>query len=132
MKRILVIDNDPDILYTVDLILKQMTIHVMTAENANDVQTSISTFKPDLILLDILLGGVDGRLICQDIKLKEQSPLVILFSANAHLLQTYQDYEADGFIAKPFDIKDFSNKISNYLFKLPAKNFAQSHNEYGY
>jgi len=123
MKRILVIDNDPDILYAVDFILKQMNLEVMTTENASDVQTDINDFKPNLILLDILLGGVDGRLICQDIKLKNRSPLVILFSANEKLLKTYLDYDADGYIAKPFDIKDFSNKITNHLSKTPSKIF---------
>ncbi len=123
MSRILVIDNDPDILYTVEIILKQINLEVMTVNNANDVQADISAFKPDLILLDILLGGVDGRLICQDIKSKNKAPLVILFSANENLLQTYLDYDADGYIAKPFDIKDFSNKIINYLSKTPSKTF---------
>lgn len=122
MKRILVIDNDADILYTVEFILRQMNIQVMTVDNVNDIHADIAAFKPDLILLDILLGGVDGRLICQDIKLKNKSPLVILFSANERLLSTYLDYDADGYIAKPFDIKDFSNKIINYLSKTPVKN----------
>lgn len=122
MKRILVIDNDADILYTVEFILRQMNIQVMSVDNVNDIHADIAAFKPDLILLDILLGGVDGRLICQDIKLKNKSPLVILFSANERLLSTYLDYDADGYIAKPFDIKDFSNKIINYLSKTPVKN----------
>ena len=122
MKRILVIDNDPDILYAVEFILKQMNLEVMSIDNANDVLADITMFKPDLILLDILLGGVDGRLICQDIKFKNKAPLVILFSANEKLLRTYLDYDADGYIAKPFDIKDFSNKIINYLSKTPSKN----------
>jgi DNA-binding response OmpR family regulator len=123
MKRILVIDNDPDILNAVDIILKQMNLEVMTVDNANDLQADLSAFKPDLILLDILLGGVDGRFICQDIKLKNKPPLVILFSANGNLLRTYLDFDADGYIAKPFDIKDFSNKIINYLSKTPSKTF---------
>lgn len=123
MKRILVVDNDPDILYTVEFILRQMNLQVMTVDNANDINADISAFNPDLILLDILLGGVDGRLICQDIKLKNKPPHVILFSANGKLLETYSDYDADGYIAKPFDIKDFSNKIINYLSKTQVKNF---------
>ena len=45
------------------------------------------------------------------------SPLVILFSANDILLRTYKDYEADGYIAKPFDITDFGNMINDYFKK---------------
>lgn len=126
MKKILVVDNDPDILYAVNLILTQANFKVMTLQHANNIHYEINLFKPDLILLDILLDDADGRLICRDIKSKQHPPVVILFSANDILLQTYKDYEADGRIAKPFDIKDICNEITSYLFVKRSAIISQS------
>ncbi len=117
MKKILVVDNEPGILLAIHIILNEMNFSVKTLQSSTYINAEINLFNPDLILLDILLGDADGRVICRNIKAQPYSPLVILFSANDILLRTYKDYEADGYIAKPFDITDFGNMINDYFKK---------------
>ena len=73
-------------------------------------------YKPDIILLDVALGGQDGRLLCKQIKTGEKTSHIpiILFSANHGIVETFTDYLADDFIAKPFEIVNLINKLQTY------------------
>lgn len=114
MKKILVVDNDPDMLNIVDLMLTRHNFIVKTTTKWQIIAKTIKAFIPDLILIDIDLGGADGGEICSKLKKsKETQHLpVILFSA---LMP--EDYlkacNAQGFLNKPFETSDLLNIISH-------------------
>ena len=68
MKKILVVDNDPDMLNLVDLMLTHNHFIVKTTSKWQEILKTIKTFIPDLLLLDIDLGGADGGEICKKLK----------------------------------------------------------------
>jgi len=72
---------------------------------------------PDLILLDVMLAGLDGREICKKIKSTESTKNipVIMVSATPAVNQTVRDFGANDFVAKPFDIFQLLNKIEHQL-----------------
>ncbi len=68
MKRILVVDDDIDILCVVQLVLDSNGFEVVAISDWQQIYGQIEEFKPDLILLDVSLGTQDGRNICKQLK----------------------------------------------------------------
>lgn len=117
MNKILVVDDDPDVLTLVETIL---TIHHFKVEGIlrwEDIDNRLSDSQPDLILLDISLPGADGRDICKRIKqAKETQHLpVILFSANVRMESDLESCHAQDFVAKPFELSHLVQTIKLHL-----------------
>ncbi len=117
MKRILIIDDDHEVLNAVSFLLIIHGYTVDTISSVNTINEKIDFFKPDLILLDIALHGEDGRIICRRLKNHNvyKSIRLILFSANYSARVNYRDFGADDFIEKPFEIEQLLDKI-NFKF----------------
>jgi DNA-binding response OmpR family regulator len=105
MSNILVVDDDKDILNVVEILLSMSGFKVVALARGQEVYDNIAQSKPDLILLDINLGDIDGRDICKKIKDNhdtEDIPIV-MFSANHNMRNNLCPCNSDGFIEKPFD-----------------------------
>jgi DNA-binding response OmpR family regulator len=117
MKKILVVDDDVDILSLVQMTLAMYDFAVEAISRWEDIDNSIVNFDPDLILLDVSLVGADGRDICKRIKQSEETQHipVILFSANAEFGNNIQACQAEAFIAKPYELSHLLQTIRFYL-----------------
>ena len=124
MKRILVVDDDIDILTVVQLVLESNGFEVAAISNWQQIYPRIDDFKPDLILLDVSLGTQDGRNICKQLKSdnKTKNISVILFSANHKVEKSVSECLADSFISKPFDINNLIEGINNQLMETNGFN----------
>lgn len=124
MKKILVVDDDIDILTVVQLVLESNGFDVMAISNWQYIYSKIDSFKPDLILLDVSLGTQDGRNICKQLKSSPQTKhiSIILFSANHNVEKSIEECLADSFISKPFDINDLIQGINNELMETNGFN----------
>lgn len=104
--KILVIDDDQGILDAMDAVLKLEGYEVMTATGP-EIVPNIPKLKPNLIILDVLLSGADGREIAA--KLKKSAATrkipIILFSANQNMEKQFEGSGADAFLEKPFEVK---------------------------
>jgi DNA-binding response OmpR family regulator len=106
--RILVVDDDPDILDAVRFTLEDEGYVVTTtekgeyAENLHDGNGGL----PDVILLDVLLSGKDGRTICRNLKSRADTKHIpiIMISAHPDARESSSAVGADAFLAKPWDI----------------------------
>lgn len=115
-KKILVVDDDNDILFVLKLMLEMNGYDVEVSAEAGKILTPGSPL-PDLLLLDIWMGNYDGREICQQVKndaATKQLP-VILLSASRDIEESAKDAGADDFLAKPFEQKDLLEKIRKYI-----------------
>lgn len=122
MNRILVVDDNNDILQIVKIILENNGFEVLVTPNGEETYSKTDTFHPHLILMDVFLSaGIDGREICKT--LKSNTPTkdipVILFSAQIKMDDAFVKWGADDFIAKPFEVKELISKIKSHL---PASN----------
>jgi DNA-binding response OmpR family regulator len=117
MKRILVVDDDMDILSLVKITLTMNGFNTEILSRWEAIDSSIEKFKPDLILLDVSLGGADGREICRRLKASEttQHIPVILFSANIEMGKSIEYCNAQAFISKPYDLDYFLKTINSNL-----------------
>lgn len=117
MHKILVIDDDPDMITVIKMALKRNGYDVASAAHEAQAYEQIDAFRPDLILLDVLLSGSDGRHICKHLKSREDSKdiPVIVFSGHPSAQKNIKDYGADDFLAKPFHESELLGKVKNYL-----------------
>ena len=118
MRRILAVDDDKDILFVLQFILEDSGYTVETLADGQKLFEKIDSFKPDLILLDVMLGNADGRILCSDVKtnLSTHNIRVILISAS-HAIDDVQPNlnKPDDFVAKPFDMSELLNCIEKQL-----------------
>ncbi len=117
MKKILVLDDDTDILYVVDLLLTHYNFVVHTTNRWSVISRVIKDFSPDLMIIDIDLNGADGCEICKHLKLlKENEKLPIILYSIHHMPNDYvKECNANGFISKPFKPIDLINIINQNL-----------------
>ncbi len=117
MKRILVVDDDRDILNILKLILKMNGFEVIVTPNGEEALPKSVSYSPQLVLLDVFLSGTDGRDICNLLKgnPKTKNIPVVMFSAHSNLQDVLKICNADDFIAKPFNINDLVAKINEHL-----------------
>jgi len=123
MSRILAVDDDQDILEVLQLILEDSGYQVETLSDGHQLFDKINKKHPDLILMDIMLNGLDGRDLCKNVKLNDrtQSIPVIMISASHNVSDVLkQDCAPDDFLAKPFDIHILLNKIQRQLAAWPC------------
>lgn len=116
--KILVIDDDTDLLEVTKSLLTKKGFEVATHTNWEDALKQIETFEPQLILLDVFLNGVDGLDICRQLKSMPHTKHipVLIFSAYPQVAErVIYEYEADDFIAKPFEINDLITKMHSIL-----------------
>ncbi len=117
MSRILVVDDDTDILSVMKILLTMKGFEVEVTSKGENAIPKTESFKPDLILLDVLISGHDGRNICKELKSKKETGHipVIMFSAHPGAAASIADYGADDFIAKPFDVNNLMKKVNAQL-----------------
>src|SRR5476649_2702880 len=115
-KKILVVDDDPDILEGISIILETEGFTVDTTSEAEKTYERIEKFNPDLILLDVLMSGSDGRTICKNLKSKANTKKipVIMISADPSAKSGSLLAGANEFISKPFDIDDLIKAIRKF------------------
>ena len=106
MKKIMIVDNDEGI----DDVLKYEWLEkgyvVKTVNVHRDILATIYKDKPDVILLEATISGVDGRQICLQLKQTHIADgiCIILFSDDASLIAEYDTWMADGVLGRPFQI----------------------------
>ncbi len=122
MKRILIYDDDIEILFLCNAILGDKDYHVKTLSECGNILEDVSEFKPDLILMDLwipVIGGEKAITILKENKATYDIP-VLLFSANSDISEICEKIKANGYIEKPFDISVLKNTIEKHLTQQTA------------
>ena len=116
-KRLLVVDDEQDILEFLKVILEEEGYTVDTRDKHEYLEKLNNDILPDLIILDMLLSGKDGREIVTYLKMQENTKHipVIMFSAHPNAQAMTRNAGADDFVAKPFEIDLLLNKIAKHL-----------------
>ncbi len=117
MNRVLIVDDNYDILWVVEVILKRYGFDVMTTLKGEEVLSKTKKFLPQLILLDVFLSGVDGIDVCNTLKSTPETKdiPVIMISAHTNFKEVKKFCKADDFIAKPFDANELVRKINHFI-----------------
>ena len=119
MKRVLIVDNDPDVLDIMQEALTYEGLHVTCVDEANNIFQLIEIHRPDLLMIDYLLNGINGGEICHQLKENPETQHlpVIIMSAYPRVMLSLGTYNSDDFIAKPFDLNDMVSRIKKLTDK---------------
>lgn len=124
-KKVLIVDDDANILEVLKSGLEMLGYSVDTADNPPKARMLIQQERPDIILMDVSLPGTDGISFCRDIRRApetEDIPIIIVTAFSD--TSTYNDamlFGASDFIAKPFEMMDVKKKLEDSLARADAK-----------
>ena len=115
MKKIFVVDDERSILEAIEFMLVEEGYMVKTSVKGSDL-LRLNGDLPDIIILDVLLSGEDGREIARKLKMqnKTKNIPIVMVSAHPNAKESVVACGADVFIPKPFDIDDLLNTIKKY------------------
>ncbi|HDG97415.1 MAG: response regulator [Deltaproteobacteria bacterium] len=123
-KYILVVDDDPDLVETVAMMLESKGCEVGRAYDGVEGEESIKQRRPDLIILDVMMPRKDGYVLCAELKANEETkdiPVVLLTAVGEAVPTTRYSHadgmstEADDYIAKPIDTETLWEIVNSLL-----------------
>ncbi len=120
MHHILIIDDNEDILFMLKAMLEMKGYLITPKDSPENIELFIEKSLPDLILMDMLLSGADGREVCRNIKMNQaiaHIPIIMISAlpdANISCVEAGTDY----FLGKPFEMIDLFDTVEKALFPI--------------
>jgi len=119
--RVIVIDDEADILQLIRLKLSKARFNVSTASNGEEGIEKVLREKPDVVIVDILMPGKDGYQVVSEVKakLREDSPVIIMLTSKTEDADMVKGLSmgADDYITKPFSPRELIERINVALIK---------------
>ncbi|MET3977962.1 DNA-binding NtrC family response regulator [Mucilaginibacter sp. UYP25] len=118
-KKIIIFDDDEDILSICSYILEEQGWEVHTFTDCNDITEKVSGISPDVILMDNWIPDAGGIIATQTLKKDEvlKNIPVVYFSANSDIQLLADHAGAETYLAKPFDLEELEKVINLVLIK---------------
>jgi DNA-binding response OmpR family regulator len=117
--KILIVDDEPSIVVPIQFLMEQNGYTVAVAYNGKDAMDNVATFRPDLIILDLMLPGMDGFEVCQRVRgNRDWSHIkIIIVTAMGREANMAKGMAlgADAYIIKPFSNADMVFKVKSLL-----------------
>ncbi len=118
-KKILVVDDDPYILMSLEFLMKKNGFDVMVARNGTEALEIVEKQVPDIVLLDIMMPDVDGYAICKHIKSskKLKDAKVVFMSAKSKETDIQKGYDlgASLYVTKPFSTRQLLKQVQDLI-----------------
>lgn len=116
-KTILIGEDDVDIAELLEILLKAEGFQTITCLDGKAAEEKLLKFLPDLIIMDLHLPKLDGASLIKKLKGEERTSAipVIIVSAQNRLMDIAKRVKADGFLPKPFDIKDVLSAVRKFI-----------------
>ena len=120
-QRILIVDDDENIAELVSLYLAKECFDTMMVHDGERALIAFDTYKPNLVLLDLMLPGIDGYQVCREIPTRSNTPIIML-SAKGEVFDKVLGLElgADDYMIKPFDSKELVARVKAVLRRYQA------------
>lgn len=116
---ILVADDEPNIVLSLEFLLKQAGFRVRTVSDGEAALAAIAQEPPDLVLLDVMIPGRDGFAVCQEIRGNPawQNIRIMMLTAKGGEVQREKGLSlgADEYVTKPFSTRDLVERIRRML-----------------
>ena len=123
-QRILIVDDDANIAELISLYLMKECYETMIVGDGEEALKRFPEFKPNLVLLDLMLPGMDGYQVCRELRSSSQVPIIML-SAKGEIFDKVLGLElgADDYMIKPFDsnLTNYSVIYKGHSIEMPPK-----------
>src|SRR5574344_2192107 len=121
MKKVLIVDDEPDLVETLKFVLETAGFECYTSYNGEDGLNLAREILPDLIILDVMMPKINGFKICRllkyDSKYKNIPILMVTARSQEEDKLIGEETGVDEYITKPFDLDALVEKVKNYLNK---------------
>ncbi|RDY58817.1 response regulator transcription factor [Flagellimonas nanhaiensis] len=113
MKKVLIVEDDLEIISLLEIHLKDLGCQVSTADRGDVGLQKVIDEKPDLIILDVMLPGMDGIEVCQKIRAKNILSPIMMLTARSEEIDKVLGLEvgADDYLTKPFSVREFIARV---------------------
>jgi len=120
-QRILIVDDDANIAELISLYLMKECYETKIVGDGESALREFPVFKPNLVLLDLMLPGIDGYQVCRELRISSQVPIIML-SAKGEIFDKVLGLElgADDYMIKPFDSKELVARVKAVLRRYQA------------
>ncbi len=117
MKKILIVDDDKDVLEAMQLLLTEAGYKSCAVLQVGEMFACLKESLPDLIVLDVLLSGQDGRMVARQLRKRRDTRgiPIIMVSAHPSAAQSAISCGANDFVAKPFEVDELISKVSKHM-----------------
>ena len=115
-QRVMIVDDDLSIAELISLYLMKECYDTLTVEDGEEALRQFPVYRPDIILLDLMLPGIDGYQVCRQLRMDSDVPIIML-SAKGEVFDKVLGLElgADDYIIKPFDSKELVARVKAVL-----------------
>lgn len=115
-QKILIVDDDENIAELISLYLTKECFETKIVYDGESALTEITSFKPNLIILDLMLPGIDGYQVCREVRKNNNVPIIML-SAKGETFDKVLGLElgADDYMIKPFETKELIARVKAVL-----------------
>jgi len=121
-KRILVVDDDAKTVELVKLYLSRDGYKVLTAYDGIEALRLARESRPDLVVLDLMLPGLDGLQVCRTLRRESDVPIIMLTAMTSEQDRLIGlDLGADDYVTKPFSPKELAARVRAVLRRLPEE-----------
>ena len=120
-QKIMIVDDDNNIAELVSLYLIKECFETEIYNDGESALEALDTYRPNLILLDLMLPGIDGYQVCREVRAKSNTPIIML-SAKGEVFDKVLGLElgADDYMEKPFDTKELVARVKSVLRRYKA------------
>ncbi|EHA16298.1 response regulator transcription factor [Halomonas sp. HAL1] len=121
MAKVLVVDDEPNIVLSLEFLMEQAGFEVVTAEDGEQALARVNDSQPDLLLLDISLPGISGFDVLERLRNEEATAQLPIIMLTAHGRDVEREkgmaLGADDYITKPFSTQSLVEKVKALLIK---------------
>ena len=123
-RKLLIVDDEPNILLSLQYLMKKAGYEVRTAKNGEEALAEIARAPPDLVLLDVMMPKIDGFSVCKTIRENPEwkDVRIIMLTARGRDVEREKGLAlgADDYITKPFATKDAMARVEAVLAAVPG------------
>jgi DNA-binding response OmpR family regulator len=120
--KVLIVDDEPNIVTSLEFLMRQNDFETRVARDGDEALAEVERFRPDLVLLDVMLPRRDGFEVCQTLRAGGATePKIVMLTAKGRESEAEKGLAlgADAYVTKPFSTRELVARVAEMLEAAP-------------